>query len=95
LYPTAVALPQGLHEVAAFFGLSRVQPLLELVENKQHLPADRDALAGAKCRHGVFQIQLLVERSAALVKAAQQAQFSFLRSGLNIDRNHVFGETWQ
>ena len=42
LHPPAVALPQGLHQFRVLFFLLGVQPLLELVEDDQHLLARRE-----------------------------------------------------
>ena len=42
LHPAAVALPQGLHQFGVLFFLLGVQPLLELVEDDQHLLARRE-----------------------------------------------------
>ena len=59
LHPAAVALPQGLHQFGVLFFLLGVQPLLELVEDDQHLLADGNALAPAQCRQRLFQTQVV------------------------------------
>ena len=58
LYPAAIALPQGLHQVRVFFFLLGVQPLLELVEDDQHLLADRNALPRRNAASVAFRLRL-------------------------------------
>ena len=44
LHPLAVALPQGFDQFRVFIDRLGMQPLLELVEDDQHLLARRNAL---------------------------------------------------
>ena len=61
LHSSSVTLPEGLHQFGVLFFLLRVQPLLELIEDDQHLLADRNALASPQCRQRVFQTQVVFE----------------------------------
>ena len=78
--------------------LLRVQPLLELVQDDQHLLARRDALAPAqgrqrfRCRSPGFAWQV---PAAPLPQAVQQPGFRLLGRRLDIDRNHVVGQPRQ
>jgi hypothetical protein len=54
----AVTLPQGLHQLRVLLFLPGVQPLLELVQDDQHLLARRQALPAAQGGQGFFQPQI-------------------------------------
>ena len=63
-----------------------VQPLLELVEDDQHLLARRDALAPAQCRQRLVQAQVVGQAGTALPQAVQQPGLGLLGGRLDVDR---------
>jgi len=54
-----VALPQSLYQLRVLFLLLGVQPLLELVEDDDHLLAYGDALPSAQCGQRCLQAQVV------------------------------------
>ena len=95
LHLASVTLPQGLHQIAVLFFFLGVQPLLELVEHDQHLFAHRDALPSPECRQRLFQAQIVFEGRTTFSQSVQQSGFGFFRRGLDVDRDHIFGESRQ
>ena len=59
LHPSAITLPQGLHQFRVLFFLLGVQPLLELVENKQHFLARPECPPSAQCGQCFLQTQVV------------------------------------
>ena len=53
-----IALPKGLNQFRVLFFLLGMEPLLELIQDDQHLLANRDALSSSQCRQRFFQAQL-------------------------------------
>jgi hypothetical protein len=58
LHLAPIALPQGLHQISVLIFLPGVQPLLELVEDDQNFPADRDETLteDSNCANGLPSI---------------------------------------
>src|SRR5438270_232014 len=83
--PPAVALPQGLHQFGVRFFLPGVQPLLELVEDDQHLFAGRNPLSPAQGRQCLFQAKVRGKGRTALPQAVQQPGFRFLGRGFEVN----------
>ena len=70
--------------------LLRVQPLLELVENDQHLLAGAECLVpGAMAASVSFKPEISGQRWAALPQAVQQAGFRLVGGGFDVDGDHV------
>ena len=69
-----------------------MQPLLELVEDDQHLLARRNPLSSAKCGDAVSQAQILRQARTLLPQSPQQPGFGLLGSGLDVDGNHMLGQ---
>ena len=87
LHPAAVALPQGLHQFGVLFVLLGVQPLLELVEDEQHLLARlEEALAPAQRRQRLDQTQVGRQAGQRFAQAVQQAGLRLLGGRLDVDR---------
>ena len=95
LDPAAIALPQGLHQVRVFFFLPGMEPLLELVQDDQHLLANRNALASPQCRQRCFEAQVVFQCRTTLSQSMQQTGFGFFRCGFDVNGDHVFGEPRQ
>ena len=74
LHPAAVALPQGLHQFGVPLFLLGVEPLLELVEDDQHLLARRDALPSAQCGQRLLQPQLGGQGRTPLPQPVEEAR---------------------
>ena len=66
-----------------------VQPLLELVQDDQHLLARRQALAPAQRRQRLLQAQVAGQAGTALPQPVQQPGLGLLGGRLDVDGDHV------
>ena len=95
LHPSAVALPQGLNQFRILFFLLGVQPLLELVEDDQHLLAGRNALPPAQCGQSIFQAEIVRQGGTPFAQAVQQPGLGILGRRFEVDGDHVVGQPGQ
>ena len=95
LHLAPIALPQGLHQFGMLFVFLRMQPLLELVEDDQHLLARWNALTTAQRRQRLFQAQPVGQGRTAFPQAVQQPGFCLLGGGLHVNGDHCTGQAGQ
>ena len=91
----AVALPQGGHQLRAFHLRAGVEPLLELVEDDQHLRAGGNRLPAPEHRQRFDQPQVLGQVGARLPQPLQESRFGLLRRGLDVNRQDFLAEPGQ
>src|SRR5207244_1607798 len=72
LHTPAVALAQRPHQLLVGAGRARVQPLLELVQHQQHLPAGFKPAAAAEGGEAFRQAEPLRQSEAVLVQTPPQ-----------------------
>lgn len=94
LHPAAVALPQGLHQLGVLSVAVGVQPLLELIQNEQHLSpvADATGLAKTQCGERLKQ-PCLGQARTAFAQAVEQARLRVVRRRLDVHGDHLFGQS--
>ena len=82
---TPVALPQGPDQFRVLLAAVRMQPLLELVDDQQHLFARREALPAAEGRQDLHQAELFVQSGQLPAKISQQALLRFAARCFHVD----------
>ncbi len=90
----AVTLAQRLDQLGVFFCPLAVEPLLELVQDDQHLLARR-AVSPAQLRQGFFEVEFVTERGTTFAQSVEQPCFRFVGSRLDVHRQNVLGEAWK
>ena len=87
----AVALPQGRDQLGSPLAPMGEEPLLELVEDQQHLAARRQALAAPERRQRLDQARVVGQARKSLANPAQQARLRLAGRRLDVDRQRRGG----
>ena len=85
----AVALPQRGDQLRVLLAPPGEEPLLELVEDQQHLLAGRERPAPPQRGQRIDQVQSGGQVGTGLAQAPQQPGLGLLRRRLDVDRQHV------
>ena len=91
----AVAMPQRGDELGLLIAPAGEEPLLELVEDQQHLLTGTEPPPAPQRGQGVDQSESGAQLGARLAKAAQQPGLGLLGRRLDVDRQHLPGQPRQ
>ena len=95
LHALAVALPQSLGQFRVLFSPLGVQPLLELVEDDEHLLGLVQALALAQGGKGPRQIQVGGQVGTPFAQAPQQPGLRVFGGRLDVNREDTVAQPGQ
>ena len=95
LHAATVALAQCLHQFGVLFLPFGVEPLLELVQDEQHLLPSWQPLSTAESCQGPLQASFGRHGGAALSQARQQLGLGLICRGLHVDRQDVASQSRQ
>ena len=95
LHPTAVALPQRLHQLRVRFVFPGMQPLFELVQDQQDFLGAGIGRAKAQRRQRLFQAEIGRKLGIVLAETVQQPDFRVVLGGLDVNGNHFRGQARQ
>ncbi len=91
----AVAVPQGGDQLRVLLAPAGVEPLLELIQDQQHLMLRRQDAAPPHVRQRIDQTQASWQFGTDLVEALEQPGFGLIQSRLDVDRQDLLAQPGQ
>ncbi len=88
----AVAVPQRGDQLGLLLAPAGGEPLLELVEDQQHLLPRAQRPAPPQRRHGIDEAAIGGQVGAGLAQPAQQPGLGLLGRRLDVDRQHILAQ---
>src|SRR6516165_9799434 len=95
LDPLTVALTQSGDQVRVRLTALGMEPLLELIQDQQHLPPGRQQAAYPHVHQRIDQPQTWGQFRTRLTYALEQPSFGLLRGGLDVNREDVLAQPGQ
>ena len=91
----AIALPKGGDQFRVLLTSLGMEPLLELVQDQQHLPLRRQDATPSQVRQRIDQPRSSGQFRTRLAQALEQPGFGLLRGRLDVDRKDVLAQPGQ
>ena len=91
----AIALPQGSDQLRILLAALRMEPLLELVQDQQHLLAGSQHASLPDRHQGFDQTQASRQIGTGFAQRPEKAGFRLLRRRLDVNRKDMFRQPGQ